>query len=133
MGTDSTRTGSVKNLHLIIGSNIVIPAGLCYGLAPDWAFGITDTSPTLHSVLKAVMGLYVAFALFWIVGIVKSNYWEPATWSSLLFMWGLVVGRIVAWILMGMSALIFVLGIVGEFVLGLYAALQLRTYSSSKL
>lgn len=131
MGTNSTRIGSVKNLHLIIASCIVIPAGLCYGFAPDWAFGITDTSPTLHSVLKAIMGLYIAFALFWVVGIIKPKYWGAATWSTLLFMWGLVFGRIVAWFLTGMPAPIFVFGIVGEFILGLYAVLQLRKYSNS--
>ena len=77
------------------------------------------------------MGLYIAFALFWVVGIFKPKHWGAATWSSLLFMWGLVFGRIVAWFLTGMPAPIFVFGIVGEFILGLYAVLQLRKYSNS--
>jgi hypothetical protein len=120
----------LKNLHLIISTLIVVPVAFTYGILPnkilpvflDFKVETTD----LHNVFRAIMGLYLAFSVFWILGIFKSNYWYAATLSNMLFMLGLACGRIVSLLLDGMPSLVFFVGTIGELILALYAFYQLK-------
>ncbi len=70
------------------------------------------------------MGFYLAFSLLWIVGIFDKSYWKTATIANILFMIGLGVGRIISMIFDGVLSTIFILGTVGELVLGFYGLYQ---------
>ena len=120
----------LKNLHLIISSLIVIPVAFGYGIMPEKVLPVfldfkVETTD-LNNVFRAIMGLYLAFSVLWILGILKSNYWYAATLSNMLFMLGLACGRIVSLLLDGMPSLVFFVGTIGELILALYAFYQLK-------
>lgn len=118
----------LKNIHLIISTLIVIPIGVIYGFCPDLLFDVKINSIDEGNILGAIMGLYLAFAMFWIVGIFKTEYWKSATISMMLFMLGLGFGRIISMIHEGIPSMIFLIGTVGELILGFYALYQLKFY-----
>jgi hypothetical protein len=72
------------------------------------------------------MGLYLAFASFWLLGIINSKYWQAAIVSNIFFMFGLAFGRIISVISDGSPSTIFVLGTFGELALGFYAMYVLK-------
>lgn len=116
-----------KNLHLIISILIVIPAAFVYGFQPNLVLNVAINTIDEQNILKAIMGLYLAFASLWISGIINLKFWKTATISNMLFMLGLGFGRIISIISDGTPSTIFVLGIIGELVLGIYALIQLKS------
>ena len=120
----------LKNLHLIISTLIVVPVAFTYGILPNKILPLfldfKVETKDLHNIFRAIMGLYLAFSVFWILGIFKSNYWYAATLSNMLFMLGLACGRIVSLLLDGMPSLVFFVGTIGELILALYAFYQLK-------
>ena len=97
----------MKNLQLGISAAVVMGAGLVYGFNPEGVLGvlieIEVSGLELRNIFKAVMGLYLAFGIFWVIGILNTAYWKMATLSNVLFMGGLAFGRGVSLILDGMS------------------------------
>lgn len=115
----------LKKLHLIISAAIVVPVGLVYGAKPDLLFEVSLQSPDEFSIFKAIMGLYLGFSFFWLLGIFQKQFWKAATISNMIFMLGLAFGRLVSMFLEGLPSTVFLLGTVGELVLGGYAYYQL--------
>lgn len=121
----------MKNLPLILSSCIVIPVALVYGLRPDLLFEVTlDTTDELN-VYSAIMGLYLAFASFWIVGILQPVYWKSAMISTICFMFGLALGRLISLFSDGLPSTIFILGTIGEIILGVFGCYILRREKES--
>ena len=78
----------------------LIPIALSYGLMPQislpWLYDIAATqTPSLH-FFRAVMGLYLAFAAFWLLGGLKPWLTFTALSSLVIFMFGLAFGRIIS-------------------------------------
>jgi len=121
----------MKNLHLFISILIVISAGCIYGFNPNLLFDVNLNSIDEANILKAVMGFYLGFSSLWILGIIKPTFWRTATISNMIFMLGLAFGRIVSIFYDGMPSTIFVLGTIGELVLGWFAFIQLQKKSSN--
>lgn len=94
----------------------------------DFSVETTD----LANVFRAIMGLYLAFALLWILGTVKPNYWKAATISNILFMVGLAFGRIISLFLDGFPSMVFLMGTVGELVLAIFGITQLLHFNTHK-
>jgi len=121
-----------QNLHLIISTVIVIPVAFVYGLFPKTILpqllDFSVETKDLANVFRAIMGLYLAFASLWILGIFKSDYWKAATLSQVLFMLGLALGRILSVFLDGIPSPVFYYGILGELILGIFGWYQLRKY-----
>lgn len=117
-----------KNLHLIISTAIVVSAAFVYGFKPNLFLNVDINTTDEHNILKATMGLYLAFALLWIIAIVNETLWKTATICNMLFMFGLGFGRIISVILDGFPSNIFVIGTIGELVLGFYALYQFKFY-----
>lgn len=124
-----------KNLHLIISVLIVIPAALFYGLFPNETlpvlFDFEVQSTDLKNVFRAILGLYLAFSTFWIMGILKPDFWKMATLSNFIFMIGLVSGRMLSMVLDGIPSSAFSYGIIGELILAIFALYQYRKYKNS--
>lgn len=114
------------NLHLIISLFIVIPAAFIYGFQPNLVLNVNINTIDEHNILKAIMGLYLAFSLLWIIGIFKTNFWQTASITNMLFMLGLGFGRIISIAIDGIPCFSFMLGTVGELVLGFYAMYVLQ-------
>lgn len=123
----------MKNLHLTISILIVIPIAIVYGFWTNVVFNVNIDTVDEHSIYKAIMGFYLAFALLWTIGIFRPIYWKTATVTNILFMFGLGIGRIISIIFDGMPSLIFVLGTTGELVLGFYGWYQLKKYNFQNL
>ena len=110
-----------KNISLIISVFIAVPIGIIYGSQPNLLFDIQLQTIDEHNVFKAIMGLYFGFSLLWILGIFKNNLWQMAIVSNFIFMLGLAFGRITSLIFDGIPSLLFVLGTLGELILGFYS------------
>ena len=106
--------GSFRNLHLGIASITIVSVGLCYGIFPGKVlpllFDFKVESVDLNHVFRATMGLYLGFALYWVIGIFSIEHWRNATLSSVILMGGLAFGRIISIIIDGIPSPPFVLG-----------------------
>lgn len=115
---------------------IVVPAGFIYGISPSKAlpflFDFNVETVDLNNVFRAIMCLYLAIAVIWILGIVKSEYWKTATLVNMVFMLGLAAGRIISLVIDGVPSIPFVFGLVGELTLGSFAFYQLKKYDAQQ-
>lgn len=116
----------IKHLHLGLSAIVVILAAVVYGVSPSnilpWFFDFSTDNLELKNILRAIMGLYLGFALYWIIGIKKAKYWRSATLSNIIFMGGLAFGRAISTMLDGISPQ-FTIGMVLELIMmiwGLY-------------
>ena len=110
----------IGRVHLILSVLIVIPAALIYGFKPELIIDVNLTTIDEHSVFKAIMGIYLAFALLWFMGVTNTKYFKTALRSNMLFMMGLGLGRLLSMLIDGIPSTIYVLGTIGELVLGVY-------------
>ena len=124
-----------KNIHLIISTAIVIPVALVYGIFPKTILphllDFTPQTTDLSNMLRAIMGLYLASATLWVMGIVKPGYWKVATRSNIVFMGGLAFGRIISLPLDGFPSTVFIVGLAGELILAVFGILQLRKFNET--
>lgn len=122
-----------QNFHLLLSSVIVAVAALAYGLSPSTIlpklFDFQIVTTDLSNLFRAIMGLYLAFALFWLAGCFNPNLWRAATLSQILFMSGLAAGRIVSLLFDGMPSSLFSFGTIGEVILAAFGYYQIKKYS----
>ena len=64
----------LSNLHLSISTIIVASISIVYGFKPEFLFNITVQTIDEFNILKAIMGLYLAFSSIWIIGIYFKKY-----------------------------------------------------------
>jgi len=97
----------IKNLHLGISSFVVLIIALIYGLNPTKIlpvfFDFNVNSIDLSNIFRALMGLYLGMATYWVVGILKPSHWKNATLINIIFMGSLALGRILSFTLDGIS------------------------------
>ncbi|MCC4820468.1 DUF4345 domain-containing protein, partial [Vibrio lentus] len=83
----------LQSIFLFVAVLGLTPIALSYGYAPaislDYLFGIDASPINVTHIFRAVMGLYLALALFWIVGALLKKYRLPALYSLVVFMLGL--------------------------------------------
>jgi hypothetical protein len=110
---------------LIICAVGLVPIALGYGAMPsvtlEALFGIQVDTTNLTHIMRAVMGLYLGMALFWLAGAFKPSLAGPALASCAVFMLGLAFGRILSFLLDGLPHGLLVLYAALEVVLGLAA------------
>ena len=127
---------SYRNLHLGITALVIGFVGLSYGLCPGkilpLLFDFKVESVDLRHVFRAVMGLYLAFASYWIIGIFKIEHWQHATISNIFFMGGLAFGRIVSIIVDGIPSTAFLTGTILEIMFMLWGIFNLKIESKTK-
>jgi len=115
---------------LLICAVGLIPIALSYGAMPsvsmDKLFAITVDSTNLAHILRAVMGLYLAMVLIWVVGAFKPALTGPALVCCAVFMLGLASGRIVSFVVDGPPHWLLTAYGVLEIVMGATAAVLYR-------
>lgn len=118
-----------KQLHLLLSAIVVILAALVYGAHPSEIlplfFDFQVENLELKNIFRAVMGLYLAFAAYWIMGIRNPVHWRGATISNVIFMGGLGAGRLLSTILDGVSAQ-YTLGMILEFLMMAWGIYNLK-------
>jgi Domain of unknown function (DUF4345) len=81
---------------------------LLYGISPTWYaatfLGITGLNPNVAHILRAVTGLYLALAAFWLYSAFNDKYRNAAVLTTILFAGGLAAGRCVSLIVDGQPA-----------------------------
>lgn len=126
----------IRNLHLGIASLTIILVGLSYGLCPSLflplLFDVKVENVDLSHVFRAMMGLYLGFASYWIIGVFKEEHWRGATLSSIVFMGGLAIGRMVSILIDGIPSVVFLIGTVMEILFMLWGIKNLRIRSMPK-
>ena len=119
-----------KNTHLLVSALLLFAVALGYGLWPatilPLSFNIEVNTTDLTHVFRAMMGLYLAMVLFWVLGVYQSKYWVPATMSNIVFMGGLAIGRVCSIAVDGFPSTLFVLGAVIEGLLAFWGWVNLK-------
>jgi hypothetical protein len=123
----------ILKVHLIISVLVVIPAAFIYGFEPQLFLDIRNETIDEHNFTRAIMGLYLAFSFLWIQGVLKRKFLHIALVSNTLFMLGLCLGRILSIILDGFPSKPYILGTLGELVLGFYGLLVLNSKYFKKM
>jgi len=103
----------------------LVPIALGYGAKPsvtmDVLFNINVDTINLTHIMRAVMGLYLGMAVFWLCGAFRKSMAGPALLACAVFMLGLAAGRILSFILDGLPHWLLVVYAVLEIALGLIA------------
>ena len=96
----------------------VFPVSLLYGGNPAESmpnfYDIEVDTVNLSNILRAVMGLYIALCVFWVIGARYEKLRLPALWSLVIFMTGIASGRILSLILDGMPSPLFIFYLIVE-------------------
>jgi len=98
----------IKRVFLIFAFVAVTIFGLMYGISPRWYaatfLGITDLNVNIAHILRALAGLYLALAAFWLYAAYHDKYKDAAILTAILFAGGLAAGRCVSLITDGQPA-----------------------------
>jgi len=94
---------------------------LLYGVCPQWFaktfLGINEVDVNMAHILRAVMGLYLALGIFWLVSAFSDQYRNVAVLTTMIFSGGLVTGRIISFFADGQASDLLVLYMFLEFAL----------------
>ena len=89
----------------LLGAIGLLPIALSYGVSPEktlpFLLGFSVEGVNHTHVFRAVMGLYLANATFWLVASQHPNLTVPALWVMLLFMGGLTARRLLSIVIDG--------------------------------
>lgn len=114
-----------KQYYLLLVASVTCVVALIYGANPQWlaqsVLGMDDIHVNFAHVLRAVMGLYFAFAVFWFMAAFSERHRSTAVLSTVVVPGGLAVGRLISLAVDGMPAglLLFYTG--AELVLFVFA------------
>ncbi|OEF87676.1 DUF4345 domain-containing protein [Vibrio splendidus] len=112
-----------QSVFLFVSVLGLTPIALSYGYAPvvslDYLFGIDASPINVTHIFRAVMGLYLALALFWIAGALLKKYRLPVLYSLVVFMLGLAAGRVISLVIDGMPHWLLVVYLLLELGFGL--------------
>ena len=115
-----TKSSIITKIHLVISVIIVLPIAIVYSFFSDLELELFPKTIDEYNFYKAVMGLYMAFSVVWILGIFKASYLKIALVSHVAFMLGLGFGRLLSLGIDGTPTSGFILGTIGELSLGFY-------------
>jgi uncharacterized membrane protein YeaQ/YmgE (transglycosylase-associated protein family) len=112
----------------------LVPIALSYGAAPgvslDYLFGVAVESTNATHIFRAVMGLYLAMVVTWLVGAFNPTLTAPALACCAVFMLGLAAGRGLSLILDGLPHWLLLVYLVLELVLGVIAVQLFRQHQA---
>src|SRR5262245_63438280 len=108
-----------KKAFLIFSFVAVTIFGLLYGISPRWYaatfLGITDLNLNLAHILRALAGLYLALAAFWLYAAYHDKYRDAAILTAILFAGGLAAGGCVRLVTDGEAAFMVIVYLAGVF------------------
>ena len=119
-------------IFLLAAAAGLTPIALSYGAKPHssipFLFDFSVDGVNAAHIFRVVMGLYLAQAVFWIAGALKSTLTTAALWSVIVFMWGLALGRFLSLIVDGVPEPILVVYLLLEVGFGVLGCLLLRKH-----
>ena len=113
-----------ESFFLIFVAAGVFPVALTYGVNPQvtlaYLYDIEVNSANLSNIFRAIMGLYIALNVFWIIGAFKKSLLLPAMWSLTIFMTGIGLGRMLSLLIDGIPYPAFILYMLLEFIFAIF-------------
>jgi len=113
---------NVRQIFLLIVAIGLIPIALSYGAFPQqtllFLFDITVINTNGTHIFRALMALYLGFALFWILGAFNTGLRQAALLSLIVFMFGIAAGRILSVIIDGIPHWLLMAYLLVEIVFG---------------
>lgn len=110
MSISTALSTRLKQTLLILASCTVASIALGYGVSPRWFaqtfLGVSELDINFAHILRAVMGLYLGLATFWLVGACKQQYRNVALVILMIFSGGLVLGRILSFLVDGQPSVL---------------------------
>jgi hypothetical protein len=110
-----------KQYFLIFACFVVTIIGLLYGISPQWFartfLGLSEIDVNAAHILRATMGLYLAFAVFWLYSAFSSRHKNTAVLTCVVFAGGLLAGRLISILADGQPAPLLILYIALELAL----------------
>ena len=96
---------SLKRYFLIFAACAATAIALLNGGSPDWLrttfLDVPDPSVDVAHILRAVMGIYLAMAVFWVYAAFDRRLTQAAVLTTALFTGGVLGGRLVSLLLDG--------------------------------
>lgn len=121
---------SIRQIYLLVVAVGLIPVALSYGILPQltlpFLFDVTVTDTNSAHIFRALMALYLGFALFWILGAFNAELTQAALYSLIVFMFGIAAGRALSVIVDGMPHWLLVAYLLIEIVFGGIAVVLLK-------
>jgi hypothetical protein len=112
---------NLKKAFLILAFAMVSIIALLYGIDPPWFartfLGVDDLSVNFAHILRAVMCLYLALGCFWLFSAFSDAHRDTAILTTILFAGGLVIGRVLSFIIDGQPAPLLILYAALEFMI----------------
>ncbi|MCH9654890.1 MAG: DUF4345 domain-containing protein [Planctomycetes bacterium] len=125
----------MSRFYLIFSAAGLFVIALSYGVAPTVVLPkVLDLSvegTDLTHIFRAIMGLYFGMIILWILGAFRPNFTRMAVTAEVVFMFGLVFGRILSIIVDGVPSLLLIVYAVLEIWMGLWGILILKKYSNT--
>ena len=127
---------NARQKFLLIAAAGLIPIALSYGVVPQatlkFLFDISiDGTNGIH-IFRAIMGLYFALIIFWILGARSAKLTRPALFSLTVFMLGLAGGRTLSFLIDGMPHWLLFVYLILEILFGVVGLLMLITLNETE-
>ena len=110
----------IKKYFLILSSFTIFVVGSLYGVSPHWFartfLGVSQLDLNLAHILRAMMSLYLGFALFWLFAAFSDEYRNAALLTVVLFPAGLVIGRILSFVADGQPSSLLLVYLFAELI-----------------
>jgi Domain of unknown function (DUF4345) len=110
----------IKKYFLILSSFTIFVVGALYGVTPHWFartfLGVSQLDLNLAHILRAMMCLYLGFALFWLFAAFSAKYRNAAVLTVVLFPAGLVLGRILSFVADGQPSSLLLVYLFAELI-----------------
>jgi hypothetical protein len=125
-----------ERIFLLVAAVGLTPIALTYGAVPGSSipmlYDVDVSNVNAAHIFRAVMGLYLAMVVFWVLGASKETLRVPALYSVVVFMLGLAAGRAMSLFVDGMpSSVLLVIYLLLEIGFGLVGIYLIRNLDRS--
>ncbi|MGX9351067.1 DUF4345 domain-containing protein [Shimia sp. W99] len=123
-----------ERLVLVLAAIGLVPIALSYGVDParsvNYLLGFPVEGTNQTHVFRAIMGLYFANVVLWIMGALTASLRRPALISLFVFMGGLAAGRILSVLMDGIPGPVLIFYLLAELAFAALAFNALRRPAS---
>ena len=120
----------MTRFYLIFSAVGLFVIALSYGVAPadvlPKVLDLTVEGTDLTHIFRAIMGLYLGMIVLWVLGAFRSNFTRAAVIAEVIFMFGLVFGRVVSIVVDGVPSILLVGYTVLEIAMGSWGIVILK-------
>ena len=126
----TTRRFSMTRFYLLFSAAGLFAIALSYGVAPaailPKVLDLTIEGTDLTHIFRAVMGLYLAMIVLWVLGALRPSLTRAAVIAEVAFMFGLAFGRVLSILVDGVPSSLLVAYTALEIVMGCWGILILK-------